>query len=355
MSLNNKSTVIPSEKLSLILDPTSKPCLSIYIPKVSKTFLKEDRKNLFLALAKQAEEILLRDHEPAVAHLLIEKLWSSNPYSELDRYESALGFFHHQTLTGLLPLNGEVDPKIVVADSFHIKPVLGWLQETPPYYLLTLSSNEIKVYQGDAWDLRFIKSVVDERFFHSTKKKASKAQVKEFFHKAETEILELTKNDSRAIVIAGVDWVQALYQKVSKNKNLIPSNIRGDVHRLKMSALKNATAMVLHELFQRAKRKLIFEYELARNKGKMLSDLQEISKAAIQGRVKKMLIARDQVIWGEIKPKTGDLRLHYRQMNSRDDDVLDNLAETVLARGGSVLCVPRHEIPGQGVALAILN
>ncbi len=91
----NKVQLIPSEKLSLILDPGSKPCITFYIPKVSKTFNKQDRKNLFLAFARQAEEVLKRDYSFDFSQNLIEKLWLSNPYAELDKHQCALGFFHH--------------------------------------------------------------------------------------------------------------------------------------------------------------------------------------------------------------------------------------------------------------------
>ena len=170
-----KAQVIPSEKLSLILDPTAKPCVTFYIPRVSHTFSKEDRKNLLLAFARQAEGVLEKDYSFDFAQKLIEKLWLSNPYAELDKYSSAIGFFHHSQFTGLLPLNGDIEPKVIVAESFHIKPILGWLQETPPYYLLTLSSNEVKVYEGDAWDLKFVKTFKNE--FSEQQKKMSKSKI----------------------------------------------------------------------------------------------------------------------------------------------------------------------------------
>lgn len=349
----NKAQLIPSEKLSLILDPSAKPCVTFYIPRVSKTFNKQERKNLFLAFARQAEEVLKRDHSFEFSQELIKRLWLSNPYAELDKYHCAVGFFHNSQFTGLLPLNGEIDPKVIVADSFHIKPILGWLQETPPHYLLTLSSREIRIYEGDAWDLRFVKSITDET--NEQSKKSQKVQTQEFFHRAETEIASLVKEDQRPIVIAGVDWVQSLYRKVSKNPQLLASNIRGDIRRFGLLALKEASSYALRELFQKTKKKLFVDFELARSKGKTLSDLGEISKAAVEGRVKKILIARDQVIWGEIARNTGDLRIHHHQMNAKDDDILDNLAEKVMENGGKVLCVPRRDIPDQNVALAIVS
>lgn len=347
-----KAQVIPSEKLSLILDPTSKPCLTIYIPRISHTFSKDDRKNLFLAFARQAEEVIKRDYSFEFAQKFIEKLWLSNPYAELEKYSSSIGFFHHAQFTGLIPLNGEVEPKIVVAESFHIKPILGWLQETPPYYLLTLSSSEIRVYKGDAWDLNFVKEIKNDLSDES--KKLSKVKVQEFFRRAENEISHLLDDKSRPVVIAGVDWVQSLFRKVVRNSNFVTTNIRGDFKRFGLETLKNASRGVLSELFKKAKNKLFIDFELARNRGKILNNLQDISKAAVEGRIKKILIARDQVVWGEVMKSDGNLEIHHRQMNSRDDDILDNLAEKVMEKGGKVLCIPKRDIPGQNVAMAIV-
>ena len=51
-------------------------------------------------------------------------------------------------------------------------------------------------------------------------------------------------------------------------------------------------------------------------------------------------------MWGYVDPVTGDCRVHDRQRDAEDADLLDDICEMVLLRGGDVVEVPRDRMPG---------
>ena len=100
---------------------------------------------------------------------------------------------------------------------------------------------------------------------------------------------------------------------------------------------------------------VLLEFEEADELGLARRNLFQIAHAAVEGRVKKLILAEDMVIWGKLDRKTGGILLNPFQMDHEDDDVLDDLAEVVISKGGEVLIVPMESMPKARPALAILN
>lgn len=81
----------------------------------------------------------------------------------------------------------------------------------------------------------------------------------------------------------------------------------------------------------------------------------QIAKAAIKGKVRKLIIADGIKIFGKIDKKSGELFIHPAHLNHEDDDILDDLAQEVLIQGGEVVVASREEIPKGRPILAILE
>jgi hypothetical protein len=81
----------------------------------------------------------------------------------------------------------------------------------------------------------------------------------------------------------------------------------------------------------------------------------QIAKAAIQGKVRKLIIADGINIFGKIDKKSGGISIHPAHLDHEDDDILDDLAQEVLAQGGEVIVASRDEIPKGRPILAILE
>jgi molybdopterin converting factor small subunit len=77
-------------------------------------------------------------------------------------------------------------------------------------------------------------------------------------------------------------------------------------------------------------------------------NIVEIAKAAVLGKVKKLLIAEDVKIFGKLNLITGAILLN---LVDQDHDI----AQTVIAQGGEVSVVPKYKIPFGRAALAILE
>jgi hypothetical protein len=99
----------------------------------------------------------------------------------------------------------------------------------------------------------------------------------------------------------------------------------------------------------------ILEFEEASELGLARKNLFQIAAAAVEGRVKKLIVAEETVIWGRLDRRTGGVLLHPVQMDHQDDDILDDLAEIVLSHGGEVVIAPADSMPKGRPVVAILN
>ena len=99
----------------------------------------------------------------------------------------------------------------------------------------------------------------------------------------------------------------------------------------------------------------LLEFQYADNLDLTESNIFSIAKAAIQGRVKRLMIAGEVNMFGKLNRTTGDLVLHKADLDHEDDCLLDDLAQTVLAYGGKVIVASQSEVPGGHPILAITD
>jgi hypothetical protein len=83
------------------------------------------------------------------------------------------------------------------------------------------------------------------------------------------------------------------------------------------------------------------------------SKLQEIARSAIHGHVRKLTIAHGIHVLGTSNQKTGQISIDKGDLDLEDDDLLDELAQLVLAKSGEVILAAQGEIPNRKLALAI--
>ncbi|HSP46584.1 MAG TPA: hypothetical protein VLN47_00670, partial [Clostridiaceae bacterium] len=95
-----------------------------------------------------------------------------------------------------------------------------------------------------------------------------------------------------------------------------------------------------------------FEYAYAHSMG--LGDVAEIARAAIEGRVKSLLIESERIVPGKIDAETGKVEFGNLEAPGRDD-VLDDLAELTLRMGGEVVLIPQDKMPVKSGVAAILR
>jgi hypothetical protein len=368
---------IIQDNLRVLLAEHEPPCLSVYL-----TTHRHHPENLqdpirYKNLLKVLEESLLSQHSFGEAGILLD------PYRAL---ANDADFWNH-TWDGLavlgaagvfrvIKLQRPVSELAVVANRFHVKPLLRILQSADRYQVLSLNRRQIKLFEGnrdhlDEIDLAagvprtITEALGDEltdphqtvasyggtaqgssmRHGHGSRKDEVEIDEERFFRAVDRAILEHHSQPSGwPLILAALAQYHTPFRRVSRNPFLIENGIEVDPSSLTIDQLRQRAWTIVEPEFRSRLRKLSDRFEEARSKGLGSDVLSQVALAAVESRVESLLVEAERRIPGQLDQATGGLTLS-RLDDPQTDDLLDDLAQLVLNRGGQVVVVPAKDMP----------
>lgn len=288
----------------------------------------------------------------------------------------ARGFFRVYRLLRPVP------ERAIVADSFHLKPLLRIVQSADRFHVLALNRQAAKMFEGNRDALREIEMAPGARTLaealgdehtephstvasyggpgggglakhhgHGSRKDEIGIDTERYFRAVDRVVLEHHSRPSGLpLVLASLPEHQSPFRGVSQNPFLLEEGLAGDPWALEADDLR-ARAWRLVEPQYVAKLAAHAErFHAARAKGLGSDDLKAVAAAAHAGRVGTLLVEAESVVPGRIDGESGEVRA-AELAHPEVDDVLDDLAELVIRAKGEVVVVPADRMPtGTGVA-----
>ncbi len=286
----------------------------------------------------------------------------------------------------------EFEELVVVSESFHLKPLLQLVNNDGLFYLLTLSQNEAKFFEGTRYSIKQIgvenlPSNLDEALqydetakdnqqriatskggtanaaqqpgsFHGQGAEGDndKSDILQFFHLINNALAEILKNKKAPLVLAGVEYLFPLYQEANTYQHLIEEGITGNPENLQPEELHEQALKLVEPLFEQEQQKAMEHYqELAgSDTGKASHDLKEIVSSAYFQRVDSLFVAVGEQKWGHFKPDTNTVDLHD-EAQADDQDLLDFAAIHTILNGGKVYAVEPDKVPDNVPIAAIFR
>ena len=364
------------------------PCLSLYQSTHRRHPENQQDPIRFGNLVKTLDESLLQQFSKEEIRPLLK------PFMELadDR-----NFWNH-TLDGLAilaskgffrvyTLQRQVAELVVVADSFHTKPLIRILQSADRYQVLALNQQGIRLFEGTRDTLDEIEPAAgapwtitealgadltdphqtvasyggtgtgaSSPMHHSHGGKTSEVEgdAERFFRVIDREVLEHhSKPSGLPLILAALPQHHSMFHEVSHNPFLIPKSI--DVHPDSLSSLEELRLrawQVYEPIYLARLDGLVEEYGDARSVGHGNDNLAQIAQAVVGGRVATLLIEARREIPGRLNASTGEIE-RADLAHPEVDDVLDDLGEFTLKMGGQVVVLPTERMPSGTGAAAI--
>jgi hypothetical protein len=379
---------ITREQLSKFLAEEQPPCISLYLPTHRRHPENQQDPIRFRNLLQKLESTLSQLHPDRSMGELLAKLQTlSHNALFWDHRTDGLGILCSANAFQLFDLQVPVEELLVVADSFHIKPLLRALQATDRYQILGLNRHEAKLYEGnrDALDEielskevpRTIEQALGSELSephstvasyggsgggthgapsmhhgHGQKKDEVEIDNDRFFRAIDRAILEHhSRQTGLPLILAALPEHHDLFRKISHNPFLVENGIKLDPQSISMERLRTEAWQVMEPHYLQRITKLVDNFEQSRSKQLGASDLTDIAEAMIAGRVGVLLVEADRQIPGKIDPASGAIEFH--DADAPDvDDLLDDLAELTLKMGGEVMVIPAERMPSTSGAAA---
>ena len=363
--------------LAGLLDAHEPPCLSLYQPTHRHHPDNQQDPIRFRNLVKGMEESLRQKYPKGELHPLLE------PFQALaDDHD----FWNH-TLDGLAVLGAPgmsrvyrlqrpVPELVVVADTFHIKPLMRILQSADRYHVLGLSRGEIKLFEGNRDTLdqielaqgvpRTITEALGEELTephhtvasygmgvggpamhhgHGARKDEIDRDAERFFRAIDRAILEHHSRPSGLpLLLAALPEHHSLFRQVSHNPFLMAASLEIHPDALPIDALRDRAWRAVEPQYLARLAGLVEAFGEARSKGRGTDELTQVAEAAMAGRVATLLIEAERQVPGRVDAATGRIALDDLA-HPEVDDLLDDLGELVLKMGGQIVVVPAERMP----------
>jgi len=365
------------EDLSVFLSEQTPPCLSLYQRTHRHHPENQQDPIRFKNLLKTLEESLLLQYSKVEAEAQLD------PFRAL---ASDSNFWNH-TWDGLVVLSAPdlfrviklqrpVPELAVAANSFHIRPLLRIQQSADRFQVLSVNRKEIRLFEGnrdalDEIDLapgvppNITEALGDEltephqtvtshggvglgsdmRHGHGSKKDEVEIDEERFFRAIDRAILEHHSRPSgMPLMLAALSQYHTPFRRISHNPFLMLVGVEIDASSLTTDQLREKAWSLAEPEFRARLSGLADKFNEARSKGLGSDDLETVARAAADARVGSLLVEAERRIPGRIDKETGQVTFGGLD-DPQVDDLLDDLAESVLSKGGHVVVAPALEMP----------
>lgn len=369
------------DDLRNLLAPRTEPCISLYLP------LPRHGADLAMApvrfrnLVRQAEALLAERYDARRTGELLAPL--SGLAAAVDVFTpgpEGLAAFRADGLLETYRIWPPPPERAVVADSFHVKPLLRSLQDRNRYHVLAVGSRRVALFDGSERGLvpRALPGLPPAaeamglgeaggrgggprggtRSASSGSGKAPaesdggrREETLRLFRAADAALREALRGPT-PILLAGAGSALPAFREVCSHPALFPEAVEGAVDDVGAEELHDRAFPVARRALEARNAALAEEFQRAHDRGLASDVLTTVAEAAVAGRVRRLLVADGRPLFGRMDRATGEVTLHAGQTGPQDDDVLDDLAEVVLARGGDVLVLEAGEMPHEAAAVA---
>ncbi len=325
-----------NQDLKSITEANSAPMISIYLSLDASLDMRALTEKWKESLSK-AEFFLLKDYTRSFVHAFMEPLKAAPFMDKLEHLDKGIIVFYSNEYQGYLRVQSTINDLVVVADSFHIKPLLRIKNNERGFFLVAISARAVNVsveINGHLYRMDSIKNPVREEDQNTNK---SKPDAKDFIAHAAAELNKSLSLYKLPIILAGVTEHLGQMKRSLHHSMILEESIVGNVERMKAEELREKCFELLEPYYHRKEEEAINELNLAVKKNVAITYIEDIAVSAVYGKIKKLFVVENKQLWGVVDKHTGEIFISPKQTNSHDDDILDDICQLVLAKGGEVV------------------
>jgi hypothetical protein len=295
---------------------------------------------------------------------------------------AAPGFFEYYRV----PV--EVPELVVIGDRFHLAPLYRMLTGDGRFFVLALSQNQVKLYEGDRHTVceveldektpqslaewkKFDEEIQSLQFHTRTDNPSSvgerggifygsgsgadrdnKDDILQWFKQLEDAVEEKIRGDRAPLLLAGVEYLIPLYRQASGYPRILDEAITGNQENTSAADLQKRAWYLVEPHFADEERDAREAYAIQAGRGTAMTRLGEVLRAAHDGRIDTLFVRRGAQRWGtydNVKRKAID----RNEPQPGDRDLLDLAATQTLMMGGTVFLV--NDVPGDGDLAAVVR
>jgi hypothetical protein len=290
----------------------------------------------------------------------IKKILKSHP-------EKSHGFFFSEELQGYMILDKKIDAYHMVGKSFYVRPILEELLVNPEFMVVNVSLYDIQVFRGDFHSLEIVQQYEFDQLPQGFQlEERSRIYTPQFMglipYKAilalktiANKVKEITVYDSIPVIVTGLEDMKEIFLNFFDHPGIVITD-GVDFYEKTCSEILESCQIFRPQvmdyyslLLQQRLKKMV---KLKR----LLSDLDSIIKAVMDGKVMRLILPSDTKILGRIDFSSREYEIcSPGQQKNNAVDILNEIAEEVVKQGGKIQILGTHFFPQDTAAMAVLK
>jgi hypothetical protein len=277
---------------------------------------------------------------------------------------------------------------LLITKSFHTKPLIPLLNRVGRFYILFVSLNDIRLFQGTTdtisevalkfptrmdqvlWaedpqrylNLHSGSSSTNEgkggvAIFHGhDPEDEEKKNILRFFQSINQGLNDLLEDKNLPMILAGVEHILPIFREACTYDNILEDSVSGNPGKENLKDIHERAFQIATPIFEESQKKAVEKFEQLNGQESALatSDLTAAVKAAKFGQVETMFVPLDEQRWGRYDARNNNAILESKP-GQENEDLLDLAAAETILNSGQVFAVPREQLPGDGDLAAILR
>ncbi|HEX5104371.1 MAG TPA: hypothetical protein VFV87_11200 [Pirellulaceae bacterium] len=373
--------------LDELLVPTATPCVSIYIAfHLVGRESQQDAGRLRKLIDEAEEQLVDRGMFRKAARALLEPARSlKSDAAAWQKRGRWMAMFLAPGIARMFQGSGKMDEALFVDAAFHLRPLLPLVSERDHFFLLALSHNSVRMFEGNSgWleplalpDLPTTLEAalnIDEGYpgfqvhaatrggeggkqgvvFHGQGGKPAEAStfLEAFVRRVAAVVDRHLIQEKAPLVLATVAANVPVWKSVSEYKHTMDDFIAGCPDALGPAEL-HAAAWPLVQPVLDEERDLLHR-RITHAQGNVSLGLKDVVPAAMNGRVDTLFIDCTRPRWGHYDPEQQAIELHEKRENG-DADLVELAAIETLRHRGQVYALARESNAPEPSAEALLR
>jgi hypothetical protein len=182
----------------------------------------------------------------------------------------------------------------------------------------------------------------------------AKDRIIRFFHQIDSAVQGMLSTENIPLVLAGVDYLLALYRKINSYPGLYDEDITGNPEGFSAEELHEKARKIMEPHFRKIINGAAARYRQSVGTSRASDDLRVILPASYHGRVELLFVAVNVQKWGVFDQHSGSATMHER-WEPGDEDLLNLAALYTVNNGGTVYAAELDEIPDNTYSAALFR
>ncbi len=279
------------------------------------------------------------------------------------------------------------DDFVHIADRYHITPLIPLVHREGQFHILALSKNKVRLFRANQYEAHEVtlihapKNMQDALRYDDPEKQYQfhtrtpprpggrhavshghgvgiddeKTNIERYLHRVDKGIQSVLPDDvHEPLVLACAEPIQAIYAEVNSYPGLVETHVNGNPDTLNAQTLWSRAWPLVEPLWTARQREAVERYQNAAGTKPTSNEIGTITSKAVQGEVETLFVPARERIWGTLTTD-GSQAIVHEAREAGDQDLLNLAAVETLKHDGTVFCLERDLVPGDGPAAALFR